>query len=72
MAVLERLAHDLQSLAAELGEFVEKQDAVVGERDFAGAGVGAAAEQAGIGDGVVGRAKRAGDEEGAVGGEPVC
>jgi hypothetical protein len=65
-AVFERLAHDLQGAAAEFGEFVEEEHAVVGEGDLAGAGVAAAAEQAGIGDGVVGGAEGAGGEKGAL------
>lgn len=46
MAVLKRLTHDLEGTALELGEFVEKQHAVVCEGDFAGAGDRTAAEQA--------------------------
>lgn len=56
VAVFEGLAKDLQGAAFELGEFVEEEHAVVGEGDFAGAGDGAAAEEADVGDGVVGRA----------------
>jgi hypothetical protein len=39
-AVLKGLAHDFEGAAAELGEFVEEEDAVVGHADFAGAGIG--------------------------------
>ena len=34
--LFERLAHDLEGVAAELGELVEEEDAVVGEGDLAG------------------------------------
>ena len=57
-AVFERLAHDLEDVAAELRQLVEKQHAVVGQRDFAGFGHRAAADQAGIGDRVMRRAER--------------
>ncbi len=42
-AVFQRLAHDFEGGAFELGEFVEKEDAVMGEADFAGRGIGGAA-----------------------------
>ena len=53
-AVFEGLAEDFEGGATEFGEFVEEEDSVVGEGDFARAGIGAAAEESGIGDGVVG------------------
>lgn len=62
--VFEGLAEDFEGGAAEFGEFVKEEDSVVRKGDFAGAGVGAAAEESGVGDGVVGRAKGSGDEEG--------
>ena len=40
-------------MARELGELVEEEHAVVGQRDLAGARDGAAAEQRGGADGVV-------------------
>jgi hypothetical protein len=50
-------------VAAEFGEFVEEEDAVVGDADFAGGGNDAAADEADVGDGVVGGAEGArGDE----------
>ena len=52
-AVLQRLAQDLEGGAFELGQFIEEEHAVVREGDFTGAGDGAAAEQADVGDGVV-------------------
>jgi nickel/cobalt transporter (NicO) family protein len=58
-AVLEGLAKDFEGGAVELGEFIHEEDAVVGEGDFAGAGDGAAAEEADIADGVVRGAKGA-------------
>ena len=51
--VFERLAQRFDDVLAEFGEFVEKEDAVVGEGDFAGPGVGAAADESGIGDSVL-------------------
>lgn len=54
VAVFEGLAHDFEDVAGEFGEFVEKEDAVVCEGDFAGAGDDAAADESGIGNGVVG------------------
>lgn len=62
MAVLQRLAQDLEGGALELGQFVEEEHAMVGEGDFAGSGDGAAAEQADVGDGVVRGAARPGEE----------
>ena len=62
--VFERLAHDFEDVAGELGQFVEEEQAVVGEGDFAGTRDDAAADEAGVGDGVVRRA------EGALGDEP--
>lgn len=56
-AVLEGLAEDFEGGAAVFREFVEKEDAIVGERDFAGAGISAAAEEADVGNGVVRRAE---------------
>ena len=58
-AVLERLAERLEARAGELGQLVEEQDAVVGERGLAGRRRGAAADQAGRRDRVVRRAERA-------------
>lgn len=55
VAVLERLAKHLEGAAFELGQFVEEEHAVVGEGDFAGAGDGAAAKQADVGNRVVRR-----------------
>ena len=66
LAVLQRLAHDLERGAFEFRQLVEKQHAVVGEGDFAGAGDGAAAEQADVGDRVVGGAEGARQEGQAV------
>jgi hypothetical protein len=46
-AVLQRLAQGFQDAPRELGELVEEEQPVVGERDLAGLGHGAAAHQAG-------------------------
>ena len=56
-AILQRLAHDFEHVAGEFREFVQKEHAVVRERDFAGPRNHAAADQPGIGNGVVRRAK---------------
>tara|TARA_B110000003_G_scaffold224759_1_gene225365 strand:+ start:383 stop:511 length:129 start_codon:yes stop_codon:yes gene_type:complete len=42
------LTKDLESGAAILWKFVEKENSIMGERDFAGARVSAAAEEANI------------------------
>ena len=52
-AVLQRLSHNLQNVTREFREFIQKEDAVVGQRHFAGAGHGAASNQSCVGDGVV-------------------
>jgi hypothetical protein len=33
--VLERLAQDLQDMAAELGQFIQEEHAIMGQRHFA-------------------------------------
>jgi hypothetical protein len=55
--IFERLAHDLEHVARKLRQLVQKEQAVVGQRNLAGAGNDAAADQAGVGDGVVRRAE---------------
>ena len=57
-AFLERLPHHLQRAPLKLREFVEKQHAVVRQRDFSGHRNRAAADEPGFGDRVVGGAKR--------------
>src|SRR5690242_14050129 len=64
-AIFEGLAHDFENVALEFGEFVEKEDAVVAEGDFAGTRDGSAADESGIADGVMRRAKRASADEAA-------
>ena len=44
-AVFKRLAQRIKSLFAELGDFVEKEDAVVSQRDLARAGIMSATDQ---------------------------
>jgi len=56
--ILQRLSERLDRTAPELGELVEEQDPVVGQRDLAGAGRSAAADQRRRGDGVVRGAER--------------
>jgi hypothetical protein len=62
-AVFEGLAEDFEGGTAVFGEFVEEENAVVGEGNFARARVGAAAEEANVGDGVVGTAEGAAGDE---------
>jgi hypothetical protein len=57
--ILERLAHDLQDIAWKFGQLIQKQNAVVGPRNFAGAWHRAASNQSGVGNGVVRRAEGA-------------
>ena len=59
VAVFERLSEDFEGPAVEFGEFVEEEDAVVGEADFARGGDRAAADESGVADGVVWGAVRA-------------
>ena len=47
VAVLQRLTDGLEDVAGELGEFVKKQDAVMGEAELAGRGDGASANEGG-------------------------
>jgi hypothetical protein len=65
--VLEGLAKNFENVAGKLGEFVEKEQTIVRERDFAGPRDRAAANQSGIGDGVVRRAIRAPADQAAAG-----
>jgi hypothetical protein len=58
--LLERLAQDLQNMAAELGPFIQEEHAMVGQRHLAGHRHVAPTDQPRIREGVVGRAKRAG------------
>src|SRR4029453_7886157 len=64
------LAQDLQDMAPELGQFIQEEHAIVGQRHFARHRHVAPADQPRIRDGLVGRAKRAGrDQRRAVAGE---
>ena len=45
LAVLQRLAQGIEHLWRELGQFVEKQHAVMGKRHFAGTGAQATAHE---------------------------
>ena len=65
-AVFERLAHNFEHVARELGQLVQKEHAVMREADLARARDRAAADQPRVGDGVVRRAERAvGDQTAA-------
>ena len=57
-AVFQRLPHHLQHVARKLRQLVEKEHAVVRQRNFSGARYGAAADQSRVADGVVRRAER--------------
>ena len=62
-AILERLPEDLERPPVELGELVKKEDAVVGEADFARHRHGAAADEAGFADRMMRSAEGAGGKE---------
>jgi hypothetical protein len=53
VAVLQRLAQDVQAGGAELRQFVQEEDAAMGQAQFARPGEATAADQAGVADGVV-------------------
>jgi hypothetical protein len=57
--ILERLAQDLQDMAAELGPCIQEEHAMVGQRHIIRHRHVAPADQPRIRDGVVGRATRA-------------
>ena len=62
-SILQRLAHHIQCILAELRQLIQEQHALVGHGDLAGPGIGTAARQARIGNGMVGRTERtAGDQ----------
>ena len=52
-AILKRLAQDFQDMLLELGQLVQKENAMVCKRDLARPRVGSAPDQAGVRDGVV-------------------
>jgi len=56
--LFKRLSEDFENIAGEFRKLVEKQHAVVGHADFAGAGNGAASDETGGGYRVMRRAKR--------------
>ena len=58
--LLERLAQDLQDMAAELGPFIQEEHAVVGQRHVARHRHVAPADQPRIRDGMVGGANTGG------------
>ena len=66
-AVLQRLPQPLQCTRAKLGQFIQKQHAVVGQADLAGAWPVAAADQPGVADRVVRAAKGRGHGRGGAG-----
>lgn len=52
--ILEGLSHDFERFSIELGKFIEEENAVVGEGDFAWSGRAATPDESCIADGVVG------------------
>jgi hypothetical protein len=70
-AILQRLAQDLQGMAAALGPFIQEEHAVMGQRHLAGHRHVTTADQPCTRDGVMAGATRAGgDQRRAVAGEP--
>ena len=67
---LQRLAQGIERLRLELGQLVEEEHAVMGERDLARAGVEAAADERRHGGRVVRGAERPPVRQGAVGEVP--
>jgi hypothetical protein len=59
-AVLERLVQGFQDMTAELGQFIQEEHTIMGQRYVARQGDVSAAEQPHIRDGVMGRTTRAG------------
>ena len=51
------MAHHFEGLTAELGQLIEKENAVMGERNLSRSGVAATAQEARIRDGVMRRAE---------------
>ena len=71
MALVARLAHDLEHLAAELGQLVEQQGPAMRQRKLARLGpADPAADQPGRADRVVGRADGALPDQRALGSRP--
>jgi hypothetical protein len=58
--ILERLAQNLEDMAAKLGQFIQEEHAIVGQRHLAEHRDVAAADQPRIRDSLVGRTSRAG------------
>ena len=65
--VFQRLAQDLDDVLVEFGQFVEKEHAVVGERNLARFGYVTAADNAGVRNRMVGRAEGTGRDQGFAG-----
>ena len=63
-AFFERLAHGFQDAAPELGQFIEKEHAMMRQRNFAGRRVDVAAEQPGIAGGMMRSAERPAGHQG--------
>jgi hypothetical protein len=63
-AIIERLTQPFEHMPLELGEFIEEEDTVVGERPLARRGHLAPTDQPHIGNGMVGGATRPGGDDG--------
>jgi hypothetical protein len=61
--LLERLAQDRQDMAAELGQFIQEEHAVVGQRDLARHRHVTPTDPPRVRDGMVGGAARAGGDQ---------
>ncbi len=57
-AVFQRRTHHFQHIAWELGQLIQKEHAVMGERDFTRTGYSASTDQSRVRDSVVRRAER--------------
>jgi hypothetical protein len=62
--LLERLTSHFEDMSRALGEFIEKEDPVVGQRHLTRCGYLTAADQPHSGHGVVGGAERPGGDDG--------
>ena len=71
-AIFEGLAHDLENVALKFGKLIEKENAIVAERDFARTRHRTPADQAGVADGVMRRTIGAGADKAAAVLENAC
>ena len=69
LAILQRLTHHFEGRAVELGQFVQEEDAVMGEAHFARGDVRGTPQQPDVGDGVMGIAEGTAQHDRFSGGE---